>query len=352
MTNRDMSFEQNATIRFEEQSKRHFGFQNSYEKGVDPLSPSLSPPTSPVSVLSDPQEHYSKAYSSQRELFKPSTTKSSMISVQSPRTGSMASLEFCLLHAASKDDVFTLNRVIESRMCNLDSQCDWWCDDNVSQNFSSSESFYYKRTALMVAAMNSSLGAIMTLIRNGANINSRSIDDGFTALHCAALSKGSSKSKEMLWLLLQLNADPNIRDNLGRVAIDLYTSNLDVQHALKQWPDAAMKKSTSEIRENFPSHNSQCPNAETSEQKQTPRQQYHGEHDENESVSLSMLDLEEFSSDEFRMFHFKVLPCCRTEPHNWRECPFVHEGETAKRRDPRIFNYSATVCTEFRRGNW
>lgn len=94
------------------------------------------------------------------------------------------------------------------------------------------------------------------------------------------------------------------------------------------------------------------------------------------------LDAAAFSSDEFRMYHFKaskrgrapkrrsglacslgphrqtippwpvpsqVKRCPRARPHDWTQCPFAHPGEKAKRRDPRKYRYSGTACPEFRR---
>eukprot|EP00850_Spirogloea_muscicola_P013716 SM000094S24733 [mRNA] locus=s94:400669:404281:- [translate_table: standard] len=57
-----------------------------------------------------------------------------------------------------------------------------------------------------------------------------------------------------------------------------------------------------------------------------------------------------YSTDEFRMFSFKVRPCSRAYSHDWTECPFVHPGENARRRDPRRFQYSCVPCPDFRKG--
>ncbi|PIA53584.1 hypothetical protein AQUCO_00900279v1 [Aquilegia coerulea] len=57
-----------------------------------------------------------------------------------------------------------------------------------------------------------------------------------------------------------------------------------------------------------------------------------------------------YATDEFRMFSFKVRPCSRAYSHDWTECPFVHPGENARRRDPRKFHYSCVPCPEFRKG--
>ncbi|CAL9166381.1 zinc finger CCCH domain-containing protein 2-like [Musa acuminata AAA Group] len=56
-----------------------------------------------------------------------------------------------------------------------------------------------------------------------------------------------------------------------------------------------------------------------------------------------------YSSDEFRMYEFKVRRCMRGRSHDWTDCPFAHPGEKARRRDPRRYHYSGAVCPEFRR---
>ncbi|KAG7637464.1 Zinc finger CCCH domain-containing protein 23 [Arabidopsis thaliana] len=58
-----------------------------------------------------------------------------------------------------------------------------------------------------------------------------------------------------------------------------------------------------------------------------------------------------FSSDEFRIYEFKIRRCARGRSHDWTECPFAHPGEKARRRDPRKFHYSGTACPEFRKGS-
>ncbi|XP_030520480.2 zinc finger CCCH domain-containing protein 2-like [Rhodamnia argentea] len=62
-------------------------------------------------------------------------------------------------------------------------------------------------------------------------------------------------------------------------------------------------------------------------------------------------DADPYSSDHFRMFEFKVRRCTRSRSHDWTDCPFAHPGEKARRRDPRKYHYSGTVCAEYRRGS-
>ncbi|KAK9150197.1 hypothetical protein Syun_008506 [Stephania yunnanensis] len=79
--------------------------------------------------------------------------------------------------------------------------------------------------------------------------------------------------------------------------------------------------------------------------------QYHqgGTVDDHEDA-LDGEDVEDpFSSDEFRMYEFKVRRCMRSRSHDWTDCPFAHPGEKARRRDPRKFHYSGNACADFRR---
>jgi hypothetical protein len=66
---------------------------------------------------------------------------------------------------------------------------------------------------------------------------------------------------------------------------------------------------------------------------------------------LTLPDLKSglFSTDEFRMYSFKVKPCSRAYSHDWTECPFVHPGENARRRDPRRYSYTCVPCPDFRK---
>ncbi|WRX16345.1 zinc finger protein [Theobroma cacao] len=61
-------------------------------------------------------------------------------------------------------------------------------------------------------------------------------------------------------------------------------------------------------------------------------------------------DADRYATDHFRMYEFKVRRCTRSRSHDWTDCPFAHPNEKARRRDPRRFRYSSTVCSDFRRG--
>jgi len=57
-----------------------------------------------------------------------------------------------------------------------------------------------------------------------------------------------------------------------------------------------------------------------------------------------------YTSDEFRMYCFKVLPCSKHYSHDWTVCPFSHPGEKARRRDPRVFRYAGVECPHVKEG--
>ncbi|OIT01644.1 PREDICTED: zinc finger CCCH domain-containing protein 20-like [Nicotiana attenuata] len=63
------------------------------------------------------------------------------------------------------------------------------------------------------------------------------------------------------------------------------------------------------------------------------------------------LPVDMYACDNFRMFEFKVRNCARGRSHDWTECPYLHPGEKARRRDPRKYHYSGTACPDFRKGN-
>ena len=52
----------------------------------------------------------------------------------------------------------------------------------------------------------------------------------------------------------------------------------------------------------------------------------------------------------FMMAHFKVLPCQRRTRHQWRSCPFVHDGELVRRRPLQEVPYAAVMCAYARLG--
>jgi len=78
-------------------------------------------------------------------------------------------------------------------------------------------------------------------------------------------------------------------------------------------------------------------------------------HDDSFSIggggfSSSELNAPEYSTDDFRMFNFKVARCSKRYVHDWRSCPFAHPTENARRRDPRLTRYLPVPCPDYKRG--
>ncbi|PNH10713.1 Zinc finger CCCH domain-containing protein 24 [Tetrabaena socialis] len=73
---------------------------------------------------------------------------------------------------------------------------------------------------------------------------------------------------------------------------------------------------------------------------------------DSDGSAYSTMDLTrpEYSTDDFRMFNFKVLRCSKRHAHDWRACPFAHPTENARRRDPREFKYCALACPDYKQG--
>jgi Zinc finger C-x8-C-x5-C-x3-H type (and similar) len=76
-----------------------------------------------------------------------------------------------------------------------------------------------------------------------------------------------------------------------------------------------------------------------------------GPHEDGGMIyTTSELNDPEYSTDDFRMFHFKVARCSKRYVHDWRSCPFAHPTENARRRDPRTTRYLPVPCPDYKRG--
>ncbi|GMH04425.1 hypothetical protein Nepgr_006264 [Nepenthes gracilis] len=229
------------------------------------------------------------------------------------------------------------------------------------------------RTPLMVAATYGSVDVLkLMLTQGGAEVNLCCVPDKCTALHCAA-SGGSVDAVEVVKLLLESGADPNAMDVNGLRPFDVIvvppklTSMRASMEELLMGNDSCNLQPklrisiTSSIYSSLPLYSSSesgspssptdsvsspmilkssdLPTNPCSEKKEYP-------------VDPSLPDIKDsiYATDEFRMFSFKIRPCSRAYSHDWTECPFVHPGENARRRDPRKFHYSCVPCPDFRKG--
>lgn len=229
------------------------------------------------------------------------------------------------------------------------------------------------RTPLMVAATYGSVD-VMKLILSlfEANVNRSCGLDKSTALHCAA-SGGSVNAVDVVKLLLEAGADLNAVDANGHRPVDVIVVPPKLQHMkiiLKELLSTTGSVGEHTLRVSTVASNSDSPLLSSSPENGSPSSvsdstssPMNGKFNDHLPVSSapekkeypvdpSLPDIKNsiYSTDEFRMYSFKVRPCSRAYSHDWTECPFAHPGENARRRDPRKFHYSCVPCPDFRKG--
>ncbi|RWW26928.1 hypothetical protein GW17_00008666 [Ensete ventricosum] len=222
--------------------------------------------------------------------------------VKRPAASEAAAL---LLELAASDDLAAFKRAVEEDGYSVDAAALWY------GRSSDRGMGYQQRTPLMIAALYGSTAVIgYILAGHPAEAARRAASDGATALHCAAAG-GSAASLEAVKLLIGASADV-----------------VDALDASGNRPGDVIARQSSTTA------------AKSLEKKEYP-------------PDLTLPDIKTgiYGTDEFRMYTFKVKPCSRAYSHDWTECPFVHPGENARRRDPRKYSYSCVPCPEFRKGS-
>ncbi|KAH7301235.1 hypothetical protein KP509_23G017000 [Ceratopteris richardii] len=259
-----------------------------------------------------------------------------------------------------------------------------------------------QRTPAMIASLYGSVDVlkyILSIYEDSGDINVKCGSDCSTALHCAAAG-GSDRALETVILLLQFGAELNALDALGRRPADVIASfprlpnmkynlkrllelddlnsiheSIGVLEGVKeQKPDslinaekdgvivsddkvgeksgvAASASSSSSSGDSLVSSPSSSPKALDMVTGKGPESSNEKAKDYFVDPSIPDIKNSLYTTDEFRMFSFKVRPCSRAYSHDWTECPFVHPGENARRRDPRRYHYSCVPCPEFRKGS-
>ncbi|KAF2312050.1 hypothetical protein GH714_027882 [Hevea brasiliensis] len=226
------------------------------------------------------------------------------------------------------------------------------------------------RTPLMVAAKYGSVEVLKLILSlPEVDVNFSCGPDQSTALHCAA-SGGSVNVIDAIKLLLLAGADPNSTDANGHRPIDVIVASPNfpylkfaLEKLLKNDGSASqsdLQVSTNCLRSSLPSISllseegssfsisgsilSPITSKINDVHISSAKKEYH--------VDPSVPDITNsiYATDEFRMFSFKIQPCSRAYSHDWTECPFVHPGENARRRDPRRFHYSCVPCPDHRKG--
>ncbi|XP_010453333.1 PREDICTED: zinc finger CCCH domain-containing protein 56-like [Camelina sativa] len=227
-----------------------------------------------------------------------------------------------------------------------------------------------QRTPLMVASLYGSLDVVKLILSfPEAELNLSCGPDKSTALHCAA-SGASVNSLDVVKLLLSAGADPNIPDAHGNRPVDVLVVS---PHApgLRTILEEILKKdeiisedlhaSSSSLGSSFRSLSSSPDNGSSllsldsvsSPTKPNGTDATFASEKKEYPIDPSLPDIKSgiYSTDEFRMFSFKIRPCSRAYSHDWTECPFAHPGENARRRDPRKFHYTCVPCPDFKKGS-
>ncbi|XP_058751032.1 zinc finger CCCH domain-containing protein 66-like [Vicia villosa] len=243
-----------------------------------------------------------------------------------------------LLVFSATDDVIAFKEAVEKDNIDVNEVGLWY-----GRRIGSKEMAYEERTPLMIASLFGSKAVLSYILETGhVDVNQTCGSDRATALHCA-VSGCSAASAEIIKLLLDASADVNSVDANGNRCIDLIVmmpisgSKKRILQAILEGTDYDsdfLKEVGFQMKEKYDIGTPRI------EKKDYP-------------MDLSLPDINNgiYSTDEFRMYIFKVKTCSRAYSHDWTECPFVHPGENARRRDPMIYQYTCVPCPEFRKGS-
>ncbi|XP_004249271.1 zinc finger CCCH domain-containing protein 24 [Solanum lycopersicum] len=270
-----------------------------------------------------------------------------------------------LLELAANDDIEAFKIWIERDLASIHEVGLWY-----GRQKGSKQMVLDHRTPLMVAATYGSIDALKQILSlPEVDVNRSCGHDKSTALHCAA-SGGSLNAAEAVKLLLGAGADPHSKDINGHYPIDVIVVSPNF-HPVKSCLESLLMTSTigdCKLRVSVSTSSSSPPRSPSpgnrspysaSDSTFSPKSakssdlpSYSIPEKKEYPVDPSLPDIKNdiYSSDEFRMFSFKIRPCSRAYSHDWTECPFLHPGENARRRDPRKYHYSCVPCPEFRKG--
>lgn len=251
-----------------------------------------------------------------------------------------------LLEFAAANDLTGFKTAIEEMGLDIDKSTLWY-----GRRIGSKKMAFEERTPLMIAAMFGSKDVLNYIIESGGvDVNRVCGSDGATALHCAAAG-GSAASPEVVKVLLAASADASVLDASGNRPGDLIAPVCDLAFSSRKKTLEVLLKGASGVEETYDLPDKVVNETDVQEQLEisTPKVSEKKEY----PVDLTLPDIKNgiYGTDEFRMYTFKVKPCSRAYSHDWTECPFVHPGENARRRDPRKYHYSCVPCPEFRKGS-
>ncbi|KAI4386512.1 hypothetical protein MLD38_004440 [Melastoma candidum] len=271
-----------------------------------------------------------------------------------------------LLELGAVNDVEGFKRCIE---------CDPLCIDEIGlwygRQKGTRQMINDHRTPLMVSAMYGSIDVVkLILALSDADVNRTCGLEKVTALHCAA-SGGALNAVDVVKVLIAAGADPNQTDARGHRPVDVIVvppGLMNMKLALEEILSPEGSIVPRNLRINIANSNSVSPSLSPSPENGSPASLVVSSpknlkvnvdlpvssvaETREYPIDASLPDIKNsiYSTDEFRMYSFKVRPCSRAYSHDWTECPFVHPGENARRRDPRKFHYSCVPCPDFRKG--
>ncbi|XP_058205267.1 zinc finger CCCH domain-containing protein 30-like [Rhododendron vialii] len=263
------------------------------------------------------------------------------------------------LEFAANNDVDRFKHCIEHDLSGIDEVGSWYGRNKKG----SKQMVLDHRTPLMVAATYGSIDVMKLILSfSSVDVNQTCGLDKLTALHCAA-SGGSENAVEVVKLLLEAGADSNLIDANGHFPVDVILVSPKLPYVKFMLEDLLrVSKTTSSSSPNSPPLSSSPDNrsvSSSSDSNSSPKSPKYNDvlisspvEKKEYPIDPSLPDIKNgiYSTDEFRMFSFKIRPCSRAYSHDWTECPFVHPGENARRRDPRKFHYSCVPCPDFRKG--
>nr|UIG83464.1 CCCH-tandem zinc finger protein 1 [Citrus trifoliata] len=252
------------------------------------------------------------------------------------KDGTLYNKSSILLELSASDDISAFKREIEEKGFDVDEPSFWY-----GRRIGSKKMGFEERTPIMIAAMFGSVAVLKYVIETGkVDVKRACGSDGFTALHCA-VAGGSNSSFEVVKLLLSASADVNCVDAYGNKPVDLIPVAMKSPlHSRKRAIELLLKGDHTIFEEeelvNIP----------------VPQLSKDGTEKKEYPIDVSLPDINNgvYGTDDFRMYAFKIKPCSRAYSHDWTECPFVHPGENARRRDPRKYPYTCVPCPEFRKG--
>ncbi|KAL7147878.1 hypothetical protein ABFS83_06G138800 [Erythranthe nasuta] len=233
-----------------------------------------------------------------------------------------------LFELAATDNLNGFKYQVERLGCDVNEVGLWY-----GLSFGSKKISLEERTPIMIASLYGSIEVLKYIIRTKkVDLNRPCGSDRATALHCA--TAGDSRlSVKAVRILIEANADTNVVDVRGRRPGELIPFCVKSSNNYKSRTlDMLLNGNGVSIEE--------YEDEEGIQKKAYPPL----------DTCLPDMNSGVYGSDEFRMYSFKVKPCSRGYSHDWRECPFLHPGENARRRDPSTYNYTCVPCPDYKKG--